>query len=152
MESDSLCVWKCASALSGTGVEGPVLFELLPPDPPPLPPELFPVLEELDRVVPLSEVFALEEMLPDELELDRTEACADAEVFIAEVPFTLEFADLELLLADESAEVEADAEDTPLVALAVNRLLVVVALPAPAPDEDPPVFEVCAATVPVVEV
>ena len=77
MESDSLCVWKCASALRGTGVEGPVLLELLLPDTPPLLPEPLPVLAELDvleRVVPLTDVFALEEMLPDELELDRTEA------------------------------------------------------------------------------
>lgn len=72
-------------------------------------------------------------------------------MFIAELPLTLEFAGFELPLADVSVEVEADAEETPLVVLAVNKLLVVDALLAPAPDEDPPVFEACAATVPVVE-
>ena len=129
------------------------MFALLLPDPPP--PELLLVLEEpeeLDRVVPLNEVLALEEMLPDELELERTEVCeVVGEVVSAEVAWTLDAVELLAPLPDDSAEVEAEAEEPPCVVLAVNKLLVVAEPPAPAPEEDPPVFEACAATVPVVE-
>lgn len=96
-------------------MDGPVLLALLLPDPPP--PELPLVLEELDeldRVVPLDEVLALEEMLLDELELERTEVCElVVEVFSAEVEWALDAVELLAALPDDSAEVEAEAEETP---------------------------------------
>lgn len=132
-------------------MEGPLLLELLLPDPPPLPPELLPAVEEeleLDLVVPLSDVFALEEMLLDELVLDSTEFCEAVGVFNAEVELIL---DCDEPAPDDSAEVDAEAGETPLVALGLNRPLLAVVLDAPAPEDDPPVLEACAGTVPVVE-
>lgn len=96
-------------------MDGPVPLAVLLPDPPP--PELLLELEdpdELDRVVPLNEVLALEEMLPDELELERTEVCeVVGEVFSAEVEWALDEVELLAALPDDSAEVEAEVEETP---------------------------------------
>ena len=159
MESDSLCVWKCANALSGTGLAGPLL--LLPPEPPtpPPPPDVLPlldpVLEEpvvLERLVPLCEVLALEDVLVVVLVLARTEDCAVELVDrSADVDETLDVAVVVPELLDNSADVDAEAEETPLVTLGVNRPLVAVLLPDPAPDDEPAVLEACAATVPVVD-
>jgi hypothetical protein len=159
IDSDSLCVWKCANALSGTGFDAPLLL-LLPPDPPEPPPPpvpllLEPVLEDpvvLERVVPLCDVFALDDVLVVVLVLVSTEDCAVELVDCsAEVDETLDVSDVELEVLEDSADVEAAADETPLVALAVNSPLLAAVLPAPAPEDDPAVFEACAATVPVVD-
>jgi hypothetical protein len=150
-------------------LEAPVLLLLFPePPPPPLPPPeelllLAPVLDEpvvLDRVVPLCEVFALDDVLVVVLVFVSTEDCAVELVErSAEVDETFAVAVVVPELLDDSADVDADPDpdpdpdpdDTPLVALGVSSPLVAAELPAPAPDDDPAVFEACAATVPVVD-
>jgi hypothetical protein len=74
--------------------------------PPPLPPE--PLLDVVVRVVPLVEVFALEEMMPVVLVRDSTVALALA-VDVgdsAEVKLALDTLGVVLVFAFDSAEVE----------------------------------------------
>ena len=55
-----------------------------------------------------------QEMLADELELERTEVCElVVEVFSAEVEWALDAVELLAALTDDSAEVEAETEETP---------------------------------------
>jgi hypothetical protein len=97
-------------------------------------------------------VFALDEVLVVVLVLVSTEDCAVELVErTADVDETLDVAVVEVELLEDSAEVDVAADETPLVALAVNNPLLAALLPEPAPDEDPAVFEACAATVPVVD-
>lgn len=147
IESDSLVGTKCANALSGTGVASEGLLELLDP----LPLEELPLVE-LERVVPLADVFALADVPAFELALDNTVVLVpDVEVEdSAEVEFTLVAAAMEPVLPEDSAEVEDDAEETPLACDVVSSDVVAALEPAPAPEDDPAVFDAVAATVPVV--
>jgi hypothetical protein len=147
IESDSLDGTKCVNVLNGTGVarEG-LLLEL--PDPPP------PPLEELEREVPLSDVVALDEVPVDVLVLESTVELVPAveAVESAELEFTLEIAGVELVLPEDRAQVEAVAGETPFVVDGVSRELLERFEPAPAPDDEPPVLDAVAATVPDVVV
>lgn len=118
---------------------------LLEPEPE-LPPELEPgaavaVVEA--RVVPLTEVFALDPVVPPLLAALRVVGVALAfeDVESAEVELTAEapFVVLTLLLA--RADVAEAGEETPAVAEAVSSAFPGDAeAPAPAPEEEPPVF------------
>lgn len=148
IESDSLVGIKCVNALKGTGVANErLLFELLE-----LPPPEEPLLDELARDVPLSDVVALDDVPVLVLTLESTvELVPDVEeVESAELPFTLDVAGVELVLPDDNAEVEEVVEETPLVADAVSNDVVEPVEPCPAPEEEPAVFDPPAATVPVV--
>ena len=70
----------------------------------------------------------------------------------AELEFTLEIAGVELVLPEDRAEVEAVAGETPFVVDGVSRELLERFEPAPAPDDEPPVLDAVAATVPDVVV
>src|SRR5208337_1396376 len=97
-----------------------------------------------ERDVPLSDVFAFDEMLPVVLALDNTVVLAPAveERDSAELEFTLE-ADVVLLLAAASAEVDDAAEEARPAEDGVNSALPGdTVAPAPAPEDDPAVLDV----------
>jgi hypothetical protein len=151
IDSASLVGTKCENALSGTGVDPPPALLVLPLPPPP--PEPLPLVE-LARVVPLVDVVwpedvpVLELVFVNTVELDPVVDALES----AELGLTLVVVATPLLaLAVDSAEVEALADETPFVDDAVNNELVAPPPPAPAPDEDPAVFDAVAVTVPVVD-
>lgn len=148
-ESGSLRLSKWLIALSGTGVDTAELAVLLRLPPPPDEPEpddpCAEVLADAERVVPLEEVFALEEMLLEVLVLVSTVefALAVEEGDSAEPEFTLDSADVVLLLAVASGEVDDALDETPATNDGVNSALPGEGVePEPAPDEEPAVFDV----------
>ena len=153
IESDSLVGTNFVKALSGTGVASDELLLLLDPPPPPLPP---PLLDELPvdvaRDVPLNDVVALDDVPVFVLVVESTVEfvpAVDAEDS-AELEFTLDAADVVPVFPDDNAEVDAVAEETPLVADEVSFDVVAAPELEPAPDDDPCVADAVAATVPVV--
>lgn len=149
IESDSLDGTKCVNALNGTGVDSAeLLLALL--DPPPLLEE--PLVDVLERDVPLSDVVALDDVPVLVLMLESVVGVVPAveAVDSAEVEFALVVPGVELVLPEDSAEVVDAADETPLVVDAVSRELLAPVAAAPAPDEEPAVFDAVAATVPVV--
>ena len=116
--------------------------------PPPVPSPA--VVPEPERDVPLTAVFALEEVLVDVPVLESTVEFAVDVVDKAEVEFTLEAPVVVVAALEVNAEVpDADAE-MPDVAEAVN-IEEAEGAPAlaPAPLDEPAVAEGVAATVPV---
>jgi hypothetical protein len=152
MDSGSLESCICVNALRGTGV---ATVDAVAPDPAPpedAPPEA-PAAEEdvaVERVVPLEEVFALEEMLP--LVLAEESTLPDPEVLAvdsAEVDCRFRTVELADVVALPSADVEA-TEDVP-AALAEglrSELPAEAPPPAPAPEDDPAVAATGAANTP----
>jgi hypothetical protein len=146
-ESDSLLGMNLVNALNGTGVakEGLLveLPELL------LPEELF---DEVPRDVPLSDVVALDEVpvlvLVLESSVELVPEVDDEES--AELEFTLEAADVDVVLPADNADVEAVADETPLFSDADSKDAVEAVVAAPAPDDEPAVFDAVTGTVPVV--
>jgi hypothetical protein len=136
-------------ALSGTGCDVVVEPEL---DAPPPPPEPLPPVD-VERVVPLADVFALDETVSELLELAMT-----LEPIVAELA---EFDNGDVEVTDVVAlfvcalELRADvwdaAEETPFVADVVSKEPVDPLEPAPAPEDEPAVLEAVAATVPLVD-
>ena len=134
-----------------------------PPPPPPPPPEpLFDapgaaVVPEPERVVPLVAVLALDEVLEAVLTLPRTEELVWLFEALDRLDDVLteeraELAEPFVVEEDERAELEAAEVPTPVVEDGVRRLLPEDAVdPAPAPEEEPAVFDATAATVPLVE-
>ena len=120
-----------------------------------LPEPLLPLdelLDEVPRDVPLSDVVALDDVPVLVLVLESSvELVPDVEdEESAEVGFTLDAAEVVVVLPDDRADVDAVADETPLVS-EVDRSDVVAAVElAPAPDDDPWVLDGVAATVPVV--
>ena len=124
---------------------------LEPPEPPPEPPE--PVEDdpgavvepEPERVVPLAAVLALDEVPVEVLELERTVELPELldEVESAELEFAAELPGVvRPRFPDESAEVDDDAAETPLVEDAESMALPGLgALPEPAPEDEPAVLE-----------
>ena len=151
IESASLVGTKCANALNGTGVwSAELLLELLDPPPPPPPAEL-PV--EVDRDVPLADVVALDDVAVLVLVVESTDEVVPVvdDVDSAELEFTGDAADVVVVLPEANADVDDDAEETPLDdADGVSSDVVAPPPPDPAPDDDPAVLEACAPTVPVV--
>jgi hypothetical protein len=140
MESASLCVWTCVMAFSGTGVW--MTVEPVPVDPP------VAALDVAVREVPLTDVFALEEMLLEVLAFVNTlvlVVAVDGDDS-AEGEFTFAADDVVVLvLPGASAEVEEAAEETPAVEEAVKSALPEDAVtPAPAPEDEPAVFDAVA--------
>jgi hypothetical protein len=124
-------------AFSGTGVW--ITVAPVPVDPPA-------VLDVAEREVPLADVFALEEMLLEVLVLVNTlvlvvEVDDDDS---ADVEFAFEADDVVVpVVPAASAEVEEAGEERPAVAEAVNSALPGDAVtPAPAPEDEPAVFDV----------
>ena len=119
----------------------PVAPPLLDPDPPPLPPAA--VVDAL-RVVPLAEVFALDEMLPVVLAVPSVVAEPDRLELLdrAEDPLTEELPIAVLTLEVDREELADAGELTPAVAEGDRRAFpVAVEPPAPAPEEEPAVLE-----------
>jgi hypothetical protein len=114
---------------------------------------------EDERVVPPSDVLALEEIPVEVLALARTvevPAAPDAEVEVAGASAEVELAgaaaaaDVVVRLAAVSAEVEDAGAATPAVEEGVNSALPALgAPPVPAPEEDPAVFEAVWVAVPL---
>jgi hypothetical protein len=140
----------CVNALSGTGI-GNVVLLLLELEPPPPPPPDDDVVDE--RVVPLADVFALEEVPVLVLVFVSTLVFTAllAEVESAEPELTLVVAGVELVFPLESAEVEAALDETPLLCDDVNCELLDELLPCPAPEDEPAVFEAVVGVVPDVD-
>jgi hypothetical protein len=138
---------KLVNALSGTGVASEELLVELP-DPPPL--DELPV--EVDRDVPLSDVVALDEVpvlvLVPESSVVLVPDVDDEES--AELEFTLDAADVIVVLPADRADVDAVVDETPLVSDVDSSDDVAAPVLAPAPEDDPAVFDAVAATVPVV--
>ena len=139
MERASFLVTKWVNALSGTGVGWADVtpFELPPPPDPPAA-----VVDA--RVVPLTEVFALEEMavelaaLDNTVELELTLDRADS----ADVEFTFDVANAVPILPAVSVELVLGGAERPVVEEAVSRPVPVdAAAPEPAPEDDPAVFD-----------
>jgi hypothetical protein len=149
IESDSLVGTKCVNALSGTGI-GNVVLLLLELDPPPPPPPDDAVVDE--RVVPLAEVFALEDVPVLLLVLVNTFVFVAlfAEVESAEPELTLAVADVVFVFPLDSADVAA-LDGTPLLCEGVSCELLDELLPCPAPDDEPAVFEAVIGVVPDVD-
>ena len=103
------------------------------------------MLEVPGRVVPLSDVLALEDM-PVLLPLAESTPVTVLDVEeaeSAEVEFTVDAPRVLLRLPEASAEVEEAGEETPAVDEAVRSALPGDAVaPDPAPEEDPAVFDV----------
>jgi hypothetical protein len=139
--------------LSGTGVARLVeLVALAAPPPEDPPPEPF---VEVERVVPPSEVLALEEMLDVVLVLERT-VCVEVDVedgASAEVDAELEVvAVVVLTFPGARAEVDDAEAETPVVEEGVNSALPAEATtPDPAPEDEPAVFDTGADALPVAE-
>ena len=128
---------KCVKALSGTGLARPVVVLPVLEPPPEAPVAELPVLV---RVGPLADVFALEEIVL--LVLAELSAVALEVEESAEDPLTAELPKLVLTLLEESAELAEAGALTPEVAEAVSSALPAEAVPpAPAPDEEPAVFD-----------
>ena len=111
----------------------------MPVDPPVAVPDV------VEREVPLRDVFALEEMLLEVLVLVNTLVLVVAvdDDDSAEVEAT--FAADVLVLPEASAEVDAADEETPAVEEAVKSALPGDAVtPAPAPEDEPAVFDAVA--------
>jgi hypothetical protein len=139
------------NALSGTGVDNAALLVVLLPPPPP-PPLLDELPVDVDRDVPAVEVVALDDVPVLVLVLDSTVEFVPAVELVdsAELEFTLPAADVTPVFPDDSAEVVDAVEDTPLFSDDVSFDVVAAPELAPAPDDDPAVFDAPAATVPVV--
>ena len=132
MDRGSLSVFMCTKALNGTGVELEV--ELLLLEPPPLP--LVPVARDAlalcdaadpelpDNTLPVEDPDRVVELTPDKLVLERLST--PDELAVNDEPLLLEVGDSRLLAED--------AEE-----------------PAPAPEEDPAVFEATVIGVPLAE-
>jgi hypothetical protein len=148
IESDSLVGTKCANALSGTGVCKAVLLELLEPPPPPPPPDVLPVV--VDRDVPPTEVVALDEVAVLVLVAARTDDVVPVvDAFdSAALGLTVDAAEVVVVFPEASAEVAADADETPFGAELVSSEVLAPPPPDPAPADDPCVFDAVAATVP----
>jgi len=118
-----------------------------PPPPPPVPSPA--VVPEPERDVPLTAVFALEEVLVDVEALESTVELDVDVVDNAEVEFTLEAPVVVAVLPGEIAEVLDAGVETPVVddAVSIEAADVAPAL-APAPLDEPAVAEGVAATVP----
>lgn len=102
---------------------------------------------EAARVVPLKDVFALEEMLPEVLVVDNTFALVvdvdDRES--ADVELMLDWPATVLTLDETSADVVDAAVETPTVEDGVSSALPGDGVfPDPAPEDDPAVFGVAA--------
>jgi hypothetical protein len=136
------------NALNGTGVASEALAVELPELP--LPPDELP--DEVPRDVPLSDVVALDEVPVPVLVLESTvELVPDVDdVESAEVEFTLDAPDVIAVLPADNADVEADTEETPLFSDDDSNDAVEAVVAAPAPDDEPAVFDAVAGTVPVV--
>jgi hypothetical protein len=116
---------------------------LLPLPPPPPPPDEPAEDVPVERDVPLTEVFALDEMLLPVLVLDSTVelALAVEEGDSAEFELLFDIPSAVPVLAEASADVEA-ADEIALPEDGVNNALPGEAdAPAPAPDDDPAVFD-----------
>jgi hypothetical protein len=150
IERDSLVGTNRVNALNGTGVANEGLLVELPDPPPPPPLEELP--DEVPRDVPLSDVVALDEVPVLVLVLDSTvELVPDVEDDeSAELEFTLDAAEVVPVLPGDSADVDADADETPFVCDAVSFEELGPPEPCPAPEDDPAEFDAVAATVPVV--
>jgi hypothetical protein len=148
MARDSLCVWKCVSALNGTGVGTVGALEEVPL----LPPEDAAVVE---REVPFKEVFALDETFEDVLVLVSTllEELAVEAVDSAELELTDVRAVVVLLLLEasvETADVELVGSDEFAPPVGVSSALPdEVVAPAPAPEDEPAVFDATAVVEPL---
>src|ERR1700685_3006787 len=118
IESGSLCVRMVVKVLSGTGVGSVVEFVVLAE----LPPDAE-LLDEVERVVPASEVLALEEMLDVVLVLERT-VCVEVEVdegASADVDAELDVvAVVVLTFPGARADVDDAEVETPVVEEGVN--------------------------------
>jgi hypothetical protein len=149
-ESDSLLGMNLVNALNGTGVAKEALLVELPEPLLPLPPDE--LLDEVPRDVPLSDVVALEEVpvlvLVLESSVELVPEVEDEES--AELEFTLEAADVIVVLPADKADVEAVVEETPLFSEADSKDVVEAVVAAPAPDDEPAVFDAVTGTVPVV--
>jgi hypothetical protein len=147
IESASLVGTKCANALNGTGVcSAELLLVLLdPPPPPPLP-------VDVGRDVPLVDVVALDDVPVLVLVVESTVELVPVvdEEDNAELEFTGDAADVDVVLPEANADVDDDAEETPLDDVGVSSDALAPPPPDPAPDDDPAVLEACAPTVPVV--
>ena len=129
-------------ALSGMGVGKTTLPALAPAPPPPPEEPGAGVVDEPARDVPPTAVLALEEMpvvvLVSTFALEPAVEPADS----AELVVTVEAPDAVLRLPAASADVEEAGEETPFVAEGVNKALPAEAAPpAPAPEEEPAVFD-----------
>jgi hypothetical protein len=150
IESASLVGTNCVNALNGTGVASAgLLLELLDPPPPP-PPDELPV--DVDRVVPASDVVALDDVPVLVLVLESTVGLVPAVELVdnAELEFTLDVADVTPLFPADNAELDAVDDDTPLFSEDESSDVLPPPPPAPAPDDDPAVLDAVAPTVPVV--
>ena len=137
MDKGSLCVCMCTKVLKGTGVDPPVVPLLEPPLPPAA------AVRELDALA-----FCDAADTPADPDNTRAlplpiEAEESAEVELAPV-------ELVVLLARFSTEDELELSDEPLLLEAgVRRALPEAAAPpAPAPEDEPAVFEATAVGVP----
>ena len=138
MERGSLCLRRVVKALSGTGVERAPTLPAFDEPPPELP-------DADARVVPASEVLALEEILDVVLVLERT-VCVEVEVeegASADVDAALGMAAVAVLMFPEArAEVDEAGVETPVVEEGVKRELPAeAAAPDPAPEDEPAVFD-----------
>lgn len=151
IESDSLVGTKCANALNGTGVcSAELLLVLLDPPPPP-PPDELPV--DVDRDVPLTDVVALDDVPVLVLVVASTPEVVPVvdEVDNAELEFTGDAADVDVVLPEDNADVDDAAEETPLDAAdGVSSDVLAPPPPDPAPDDDPAELDAVAPTVPAV--
>ena len=124
---------------------------VLLPEPPP-PPAAVPsaaVVPEPAREVPLGAVVALEEMLPLVLEIAPGFVLFDDDK--AELELTAEGLDAVPRLPEFSTEVDEAGVETPVLLVDFSSDAAEAAPPAPAPEDEPPVLEGVAATVPVVD-
>jgi hypothetical protein len=150
IERLSLVGIKCANALNGTGVWSDELLLVLLDPPPPPPLDELPV--EVGRDVPLTDVVALDDVAVLVLVVESTDEVVpvvDAEDN-AELEFTGDAADADVVLPDDNADVVDDAEETPLEEVGVKSEVLAAPEPAPAPDDDPAEFDAVGGTVPAV--
>ena len=117
-------------------------------DPPPPPPPV-----DVDRDVPLADVVALDDVPVLVLAVASTpDVVPDVDdVDNAELEFTGDAAEVDVVLPDDNAEVDEAADETPLdEADGVSSDELAPPPPDPAPDDDPAVADAVAPTVPVV--
>lgn len=140
IDSASLCVSKCVNALNGTGFD-PEVLGAAPPCDEPGGAELD---EDAGRDVPFNEVVALDDVpvlvlvLPRTVELEL--AVADGER--ADVWLLFREVELTLKLPAARGEVEDAGIALAEVVAAVSSAFPEFAVaPAPAPDDDPAVFD-----------
>ena len=123
---------------------------LLDPPPPP-PPDELPV--DVDRDVPLTDVVALDDVPVLVLVVASTpEVVPDVDaVDNAELEFTGDAADVDVVFPEDNADVDEAAEETPLDdEEGVSSDVLAPPPPDPAPDDDPAVLDAVGPTVPVV--